>query len=90
MLFLDVDPSLVKPGWTPLIITILLAAAIALLMISMRRQIRRINAPSRSELDGSTTAESAAAGDPSEQSDQSSDPDQTAGTTGERHPIAHS
>jgi hypothetical protein len=87
MLFLDVDPSLVKPGWTPLIITILLAAAIALLMISMRRQIRRINAPSRSELDGSPTTETPATGDPSE---QSSDPDQTAGTTGERHPIAHS
>lgn len=51
MIFLDVDPSVVKPGWTPLIITILLAAAIALLMISMRRQIRKISAPRLEDLD---------------------------------------
>jgi len=51
MIFLDVDPSVVKPGWTPLIITILLAAVIVLLMISMRRQIRKINAPRVEDLD---------------------------------------
>lgn len=51
MIFLDVDPSVVKPGWIPLIITILLAAVIVLLMISMRRQIRKIQAPRLEDLD---------------------------------------
>ncbi|QGN33498.1 hypothetical protein [Microlunatus sp. Gsoil 973] len=51
MFFLEVDPSVVKPGWTPLIITILLAAAIVLLMLSMRRQIRKIRAPHRNEIE---------------------------------------
>jgi len=55
MVFLDVDPSVVKPGWTPLIITIFLAAAIALLMISMRRQIRKISAPRLEDVDASAT-----------------------------------
>ncbi|QDP97912.1 hypothetical protein FOE78_20160 [Microlunatus elymi] len=50
MIVLDIDPNVVKPGWTPLIITILLAAAIALLMISMRRQMRKVTVPYRDEL----------------------------------------
>jgi hypothetical protein len=45
MLLLDIDPNLVKPGWTPLIITIVLALAIALLYLSMRRQFAKINLP---------------------------------------------
>jgi hypothetical protein len=40
---LDLDPNVVKPGWTPLLITIGLAAAIVLLFLSMRRQFRRID-----------------------------------------------
>jgi hypothetical protein len=43
MMLLDVDPNMVKPGWTPLIILILLAIAMALLFMSMRRQFRKIN-----------------------------------------------
>lgn len=39
----DVDPNVVKPGWTPLIITIVLALAMVGLFISMRRQFRRID-----------------------------------------------
>ena len=31
MLLLDLDPNVVKPGWTPLIITLLLALALVLL-----------------------------------------------------------
>ena len=34
---------MVKPGWTPLIITILIAAALVLLYLSMRRQFRKID-----------------------------------------------
>lgn len=88
MFFLEVDPSTIKPGWTPLIITILLAAAIVLLMISMRRQIRKIRAPHRDEVDDSGAGrpdgrDSGRAGDPgsdlgsddSAESDRSSAPD---------------
>jgi hypothetical protein len=45
MILLDIDPNVVKPGWTPLIILIILAGAIVLLYLSMRRQVRRINVP---------------------------------------------
>lgn len=64
MILLEVDPNVVKPGWTPLIITVVLAAAIALLMLSMRRQMRKIDVPHRADLQagGSTAAESTAAG----------------------------
>jgi hypothetical protein len=39
---LDLDPSVIKPGWTPLIITILLGVALVFLFLSMRRQFRKI------------------------------------------------
>jgi hypothetical protein len=45
MIWLDIDPNVVKPGWTPLLITVGLAIAVVLLFISMRRQFRRINVP---------------------------------------------
>ena len=40
---LDLDPNIVKPGWTPLLITIVLAAAMVLLFFSLRKQFRRID-----------------------------------------------
>jgi len=43
MSLLDLDPNVVKPGWTALIITILLAFALVLLYFSMRKQFRKIN-----------------------------------------------
>jgi hypothetical protein len=45
MTLLDIDPNVVKPGWTPLIITILLAIVMVLLFMSMRRQFRKIHVP---------------------------------------------
>ena len=45
MILLEVDPDLVKPGWTPLIITVLLGVAVVLLFFSMRRQFRKISIP---------------------------------------------
>ena len=44
MMLLDLDPNLVKPGWTPLLITIGLALVMVLLFRSMRRQFRRVDA----------------------------------------------
>ena len=45
MIFLELDPNVVKPGWTALIVTVLLAVALVLLYLSMRRQFRKINIP---------------------------------------------
>ena len=42
MILLEVDPNLVKPGWMPLIITILLILAMVFLFFSMRKQFRKI------------------------------------------------
>ena len=44
MVLLDLDPNVVKPGWTPLLITLGLAVVIVLLFLSMRRQFRRVDA----------------------------------------------
>jgi hypothetical protein len=45
MIFLELDPNVVKPGWTALIVTLLLAAAMVFLFFSMRKQFRKINIP---------------------------------------------
>ncbi|SDR94249.1 hypothetical protein SAMN04488543_0794 [Friedmanniella luteola] len=44
MILLDLDPNVVKPGWTPLLITIGIALVMVLLFRSMRRQFRRVDA----------------------------------------------
>ena len=41
---LDLDPNVVKPGWTPLLITIALAAVMVVLFFSLRRQFRKLDA----------------------------------------------
>ncbi|HLL63607.1 MAG TPA: hypothetical protein VK401_11190 [Propionibacteriaceae bacterium] len=51
MILLELDPDLVKPGWTPLIITLLLGLAVVLLFLSMRRQFRKISIPRADEVD---------------------------------------
>ena len=42
-ILLELDPNIVKPGWTPLLITIGIALAMVLLFRSMRRQFRRVD-----------------------------------------------
>lgn len=49
MILLELDPDVVKPGWTPLIITVLLAIAVVLLVANMRKQLRKINIPPADE-----------------------------------------
>jgi hypothetical protein len=44
LVLLDIDPNLVKPGWTALIVVILLALAMTGLFFSMRRQFRKLDA----------------------------------------------
>lgn len=48
-ILLELDPNIVKPGWTPLLITLGIALAMVLLFRSMRRQFRRVdeNFPAR-------------------------------------------
>lgn len=43
MSLLELDPNIVKPGWTPLLILVGLAVVMALLFRSMRRQFRRVD-----------------------------------------------
>lgn len=49
MMLLDIDPNLVKPGWTPLVILIVLALIMTLLFFSMMKQFRKINVPGDAE-----------------------------------------
>ena len=45
MILLDVDPNIVKPGWAPLFVVLILAVAVVLLYLSMRKQLRKIRTP---------------------------------------------
>ena len=45
MILLDVDPKVVKPGWSALIVVLLLAVAMVFLYLSMRKQFRKIRTP---------------------------------------------
>jgi hypothetical protein len=42
MILLEVDPNVVKPGWTALLVTLLLLGAMVFLYLSMRKQFRKI------------------------------------------------
>ncbi|GAB3766455.1 hypothetical protein [Microlunatus parietis] len=54
MIFLELDPNLVKPGWTALIIVIVLAAIMVFLFVSMMRQMRKIKVPRPADDDQSS------------------------------------
>jgi hypothetical protein len=49
MILLEVDPNVVKPGWTPLLVTLLLLGAMVFLYLSMRKQFRKIHTPEDDE-----------------------------------------
>jgi hypothetical protein len=51
MILLDVDPNVVKPGWTPLFIVLLLGVVMVFLYLSMRKQFRKIHLPEDEESD---------------------------------------
>ena len=61
MTLLEIDPNVVKPGWTPLLIVIALACVMVVLYLSMRRQFKKINASAGPDGDATlptqTTAE---------------------------------
>jgi hypothetical protein len=62
MIFLELDPDVVKPGWTPLIITLLLGIAMVFLFLSMRKQFRKINVPPKGADDEPPAPEDPSAG----------------------------
>lgn len=45
MTLFEIDPNSVISGWMPLVMTAILAAAMVLLFLSMRKQVRRIDVP---------------------------------------------
>jgi hypothetical protein len=51
MILLDVDPNVVKPGWTAFVVVLLLGIAMVFLYLSMRKQFRKIRVPEDEALD---------------------------------------
>ena len=45
MIMLELDPNTVRPGWTALVVVLLLAVAMVFLFLSMRKQFRKISIP---------------------------------------------
>lgn len=43
MILLEIDPNVVKPGWAPLVILVVLGIVMVFLFFSMRKQFRKIN-----------------------------------------------
>ncbi len=51
MMLLEVDPNLVRPGWTPLVVIVLLGVVLFFLGRSMMKQFGRIDVPFEGEVD---------------------------------------
>jgi flagellar biosynthesis/type III secretory pathway M-ring protein FliF/YscJ len=41
----NIDPDIVRPGWTPLLIIVLLLVVLVFLFLSMQKQMRKIRTP---------------------------------------------
>ena len=66
----EIDPNIVKPGWTPLLVTGLLLLALTFLYFSLQKQIRKIHVPDddvRADLDDEAPAAPTATPPPSDQ-----------------------
>jgi hypothetical protein len=74
VIILDVDPNIVRPGLTPLFITLLLAAAMVFLYFSMRKQFRKIRIPD----DAATEASADASDKPSDSKDSAAPAEESA------------
>jgi hypothetical protein len=58
MMLLEVDPNLVRPGWTPLVVILLLGVVLFFLGRSMLKQFGRIDVPSADEVAGGAATDS--------------------------------
>ncbi|MEV6281870.1 hypothetical protein [Kribbella sp. NPDC051770] len=63
----EIDPNTVKPGWVALLIILALAAATALLMKNMSKQLKRIDID---PTDGAPTRSDGTADDPAPSGDR--------------------
>ena len=54
MMLLEVDPNLVRPGWTPLLVIVLLGIVLFFLGRSMLKQFGRIDVPADHPADPAT------------------------------------
>ena len=54
MMLLEVDPNLVRPGWTPLLVIVLLGIVLFFLGRSMLKQFGRIDVPADHSADPAT------------------------------------
>jgi hypothetical protein len=43
LVLLEIDPSIVRPGWIALAVTVFIGTALVLLYLSLRRQVRKIS-----------------------------------------------
>ena len=57
MMLLEVDPNLVRPGWTPLVVVVLLGIVLFFLGRSMTKQFGRIDVPADHEPDPASASE---------------------------------
>ena len=58
MMLLEVDPNLVRPGWTPLLVIVLLGIVLFFLGRSMLKQFGRIDVPADHRADPEAGSES--------------------------------
>ena len=59
MMLLEVDPNLVRPGWTPLLVIVLLGIVLFFLGRSMLKQFGRIDVPADHPGDPATGGDAA-------------------------------
>lgn len=60
MMLLEVDPNLVRPGWTPLVVLVLLGIVLFFLGRSMLKQFGKIDVPADHDPAGAAATGSAA------------------------------
>jgi hypothetical protein len=59
MVVFEVDPNLVRPGWTPLVVVVLLGIALFFLGRSMMKQFRKIDVPADHDPNATTDTDEA-------------------------------
>ncbi|MGC4940556.1 hypothetical protein [Kribbella sp. DT2] len=82
----EIDPNTVKPGWVALLIILALAAAVALLMKNMSKQLKRIDFDPTDGAPNDDAADAPAASGAPPKDDSSPDPADAAGPTDRTQP----
>ena len=92
MMLLEVDPNLVRPGWTPLVVIVLLGVVLFFLGRSMIKQFGRIDVPGADDVDPDPTGPPTGTGAPTAPLDGSDawsrSPSRMPRAVAECHPLA--